>query len=59
LFRSALDQDAIAKIRLALNQGQPLGNTRFHSMIERVTGQRREPRPRGRPRKRVAGGAMT
>ena len=50
LFRSHLDQVAIDDIRLALNQNQPLGNERFLARIEKVTGVRREARPRGRPR---------
>lgn len=54
LFRSELDVEAIGDIRLALNQGQPLGNSRFIDSIERVTGQRREVRPRGRPRKHLS-----
>jgi putative transposase len=49
LFRSALDQDAIDDIRLALNQNQPLGTSRFYAKVERLTGERREARPRGRP----------
>lgn len=32
---------------------QPLGHARFLDSIERVTGQRREARPGGRPRKSV------
>lgn len=51
LFRHELDDEAIADMRLALNQGQPFGNGRFLDTIERMTGQRREARPRGRPRK--------
>ena len=50
LFRVQLDTKAIDDIRLALNQNQPLGNSRFHAKIEAVTGQRREAKPRGRPR---------
>ena len=50
LFRAHLDEAAIDDIRLALNQNQPLGNSRFHAQIERKTGERREPRPRRRPR---------
>ena len=50
LFRAHLDEAAIDDIRLALNQNQPLGNSRFLAQIERKTGERREPRPRGRPR---------
>ena len=53
LFRSELDNEAISDIRMALNQGQPLGNARFIDSIERITGQRREIKPRGRPRKPV------
>ncbi|MGH8554093.1 MAG: transposase [Gammaproteobacteria bacterium] len=49
LFRPHLDDETLSTIRLALNQSQPLGNERFHAKIERMTGQRREARPRGRP----------
>ena len=59
LFRHSLDAEAIADIRLALHQSQPLGNARFMDTIERMTGQRREAKPRGRPRaKRPEGGAL-
>ena len=51
LFRAELDQEAISDIRLALNQNQPLGNSRFYAKIEAMTGRQRELRPRGRPRK--------
>ncbi|MDD2742555.1 MAG: transposase [Rhodocyclaceae bacterium] len=51
LFRSELEVEAISDIRLALTQGQPLGKGRFLDTIENMTGQRREVRPRGRPRK--------
>ena len=54
LFRSELDAPAIDDIRLALNQSQPLGHSRFLAKIEKVAGERREPRPRGRPRIRDA-----
>ena len=50
LFKAALDTDTIDDIRLALNQNQPLGNSRFHAQIEKKLGERREARPRGRPR---------
>mgnify|MGYP001205046281 CR=1 FL=1 len=50
LFRSQIDSSAIADIRLALGQSQPLGNARFMDTIEQMTGQRREAKPRGRPR---------
>ena len=50
LFRNELDHAAIDDIRLALNQNQPLGNERFYAKIEKITGLRREARPRGRPR---------
>ena len=51
LFRVELDHEAVSDIRLALNQNQPLGTSRFCAKIEAMTGRRREPRPRGRPRK--------
>jgi putative transposase len=54
LFRSELDADALGDIRKALDQGQPLGNSRSLDSIERATGQRREAKPRGRPRKQLA-----
>jgi len=50
LFRAQLDGEAINDIRLALLQSQPLGNERFYQHIEQMTGQRRESKPRGRPR---------
>jgi putative transposase len=50
LFRAHLDRTAIDDIRLALNQGPPLGNERFYAKIEQMTGIRREAKPRGRPR---------
>lgn len=54
LFRTHLDAPAIDDIRLALHQGQPLGNSRFIARIEMITGTRREAKPRGRPRKDAA-----
>ena len=56
LFRSELDTEAVADIRLALNQNQALGGARFHRKIVKATGVRREARPRGRPRKAVGSG---
>jgi putative transposase len=50
LFRSELDADAIDDIRLTVNQNQLLGNARFHAVIEKITGTRREAKARGRPR---------
>jgi putative transposase len=50
IMRHPLDAEAIGDIRLALSQSQPLGNARFLDTIERVTGHRREAKPRGRPR---------
>ena len=47
LFQVQLDTKAIDDIRLALNQNQPLGNSRFYARIEAMTGQRREAKPRG------------
>ncbi|MEJ2389460.1 MAG: transposase [Chromatiaceae bacterium] len=51
LFRTALDEEPLADLRMALNQDQPVGNSRFYAQIEAMTGQRRELRKRGRPRK--------
>jgi len=51
LFRPQLEVEALGELRLALNQGQPLGNSRFLASIEQATGQRREAKPRGRPKK--------
>jgi putative transposase len=50
LFRYHLDEEMVSELRLAVNQNQPLGNERFYETIERMSGQRREARPRGRPR---------
>ena len=55
LFRASLDQAAIDEIRLALNQNQPLGISQFTARIEQMTGERREARPRGHPRKAAGG----
>ena len=52
MFRSALHEKPLSDLRLALNQSQPIGNDRFYRAIEALTGQRRELRRRGRPRKR-------
>lgn len=51
LFRSELEHEALADIRLALAQGQPLGRGKFLDQVERMIGRRCEVRPRGRPRK--------
>ena len=50
LFRPHLDEEAIDDIRLALSQSLPLGNSRFHAAITEAMGERREARPRGRPK---------
>jgi putative transposase len=52
LFHGALDEKPLSELRLALNQDQPIGNDRFYREIEAMTGQRRQLRKRGRPRKR-------
>ena len=51
LFEQVLSDKTLTDIRLALNQTQPLGNNRFFDAIEQATGERRETKPRGRPRK--------
>lgn len=54
LIRARLEKAAIHDIRLALKQNQPLGNSRFMTKIARMTRERREARPRGRPRNDAA-----
>ncbi len=54
LFRPHFDAEALAAIRLEVQQNQPVGSPRFLDTTERMTGQRREPKPRGRPRKPTA-----
>ena len=49
LFRSQLDDEALADIRLALSQGQPLGRDRFSDKICAVAGIRHTQKVRGRP----------
>jgi putative transposase len=49
-FRPQLDDQAIADLRLALNQSLPLGNSHFHQQIALAVGELRAARPRGRPR---------
>ena len=49
LFRSELDDEALADIRRALAQGQPLGSERFSEMMCAAVGVRRAQRRPGRP----------
>lgn len=49
LFRTELDEAAVADIRLALGQGQPLGNNRFSASLCDAAGVRRTQARRGRP----------
>ena len=51
LFRSALGKGELDAIREATNTGWVLGNDRFREKIERLSGRRTAPKPRGRPRK--------
>lgn len=48
LFRSQLDEAALADIRLAIAQGQPLGNDRFREAVCAATGVRQLLPRRGR-----------
>jgi putative transposase len=50
LFRTELDEAALSELRLAVQQSQPVGSEQFLQQVEQMTGQRREARPRGRPR---------
>ncbi len=49
LLRSELDEEALADIRLALAQGQPLGSERFSEIMCAAVGVRRAQRKPGRP----------
>jgi putative transposase len=49
LLRTQLDDEAIAGIRLALSQGQPLGSERFSEIMCAAVGVRRTQRKPGRP----------
>ena len=49
LFRSELDDAALADIRLALAQGQPLGSERFSEIMCAAAGVRRAQKKPGRP----------
>ncbi len=51
LFASELEDAPLCDLRVALNQNQPIGNSRLYAEIEAMTDQRRELRKRGRPRK--------
>lgn len=51
LFCAEMQREAMAGIRLALDQGQPLGDAGFLDRVAKAVGERRQPRPRGRPRK--------
>ncbi|MBK6741515.1 MAG: hypothetical protein IPG66_00485 [Hydrogenophilales bacterium] len=55
LFRTELDEEAITDIRLALAQGQPLGNDRFSETLCKAAGIRRTQACRGRPAKPTDG----
>ena len=53
LFRSELDEEALADIRLALSQSQPLGHGRFGDQICAAAGIRRTQKRPGRPAGKV------
>jgi len=48
------DVDPLGDIRVAVGQGQPLGDARFLDSIEKAMVHRREARLRGRPKKAMA-----
>lgn len=52
LFVTGMSDEPINELRMALNQNQPIGTQRFYAQIEAATGQRRELKKRGRPRRR-------
>ena len=51
LFQSELDLEQVKEIRLAVNGGFALGNTRFRAQIAGMLGRRVEPGMSGRPKK--------
>jgi putative transposase len=51
LFQGAVSKKDIEAIRAATNAGWALGNDRFRDKIEKLSGRRAAPKPRGRPRK--------
>ena len=53
LFRSQLDEEALSDSRLALSQGQPLGNNRFREAQCKAAGIRQTEARRGRPTKSI------
>jgi len=59
LFRGQLDRAVIADIRNAVEQSQPIGSSTFYAAIANAAGQRREPKPRGRPHKNRDGSGRT
>jgi len=63
LFRSELEEEAVAGIRRALAQGQPLGNDFFSERICAATGvrhaQKRPGRPAGKPLRPVGDDSQT
>ena len=57
LFRTELDEADLADIRLALGQGQPLGNSRFSELLCEAAGVKRTQARRGRLVKQVSDAA--
>ncbi len=51
LFRAAIGRADLEAIRESTNKGWVLGNDRFREKIERLSGRRTAPNPRGKPRK--------
>ena len=49
LFKSHVDGELLFDIRYALNKGLVLGNEKFESEVEELTGKRVRPLKRGRP----------
>ena len=55
LFRVQIAKDDLDAIRDSTHKGWALGNDRFRAKIERLSGRRAAPLPRGRPAKMVNG----
>lgn len=58
LFHAELEVEALADIRLALSQGQPLGHGRFGDQICAATGIRRTRKTTGNSGARLACGVI-
>jgi putative transposase len=57
LFKAHIDTELLKEIRESVNKGLALGNERFTTEIEALTGQRITPKKAGRPKKDIESGS--